>query len=167
MAIIYACEFPDDLWYHVERDVWLRQFPSGMARLGLTDPAQTRAGRILHCQVRPHREVAAGRVIATIESGKWLGPLPAPAPGVVGSINPLLVDSPDWINRDPYGKGWVVEFAPAVPEGRLGDYGLLRGEPAQRAYAAKLEALHLNCIRCAEEPPQEGDGADGDREAAR
>ncbi len=132
MAIIYACEFPDDLCYHVERAVWLRQFPNGMARLGLTDPAQTRAGRILHCQVRPHREVAAGRVIATIESGKWLEPLPAPVAGVVGSITPLLVDSPDWINRDPCGEGWFVEFASAVPQGGFGDCGLLRGELTRR-----------------------------------
>ena len=43
-----GCEIPADLWYDVPRDVWLRPEDDGSVVLGLTDPAQTRSGKVLH-----------------------------------------------------------------------------------------------------------------------
>lgn len=154
MAFVFACEFPDDLWFHVEQDVWLDLLPDGTARVGMTDPAVTRAGKILHVRIRAGREVEAGRSVASVESGKWVGPVPSPLPGHVLEANPAVLDDPSLINRDPYGAGWLATMRPAVGPEEFGRLGLLRGADALAPYTEKLRTEGLHCIRCADLPSQ-------------
>ena len=64
-----GCELPESLWYDVERDVWLRREADGSLTLGMTDPAQTRSGKLLHIQFkRVGRHVEAGQSLATVET---------------------------------------------------------------------------------------------------
>ncbi len=157
MAFVLACELPDDLWYDVERDVWVRDLGDGTVRMGMTDPAQTRAGRILYLRIRPGKTVAVGKSLATVESAKWVGPVPSPLEGTVIGANAEVMKDPNIINRDPYEMGWLVEFRPAAASWQ--GAGLLTGEDAVRAYRAKLRAEGLTCMRCAD--PDGADSAPG------
>ncbi len=149
MAYVFACELPDHLWFDVDRDVWVEERSDGTVRMGMTDPAQTRAGRILFVRARAGKRVPQGKSVATVESAKWVGPVPSPLTGTVTQANPEVLADPNIINRDPYVSGWLVEFRPEIP---LSESGLLRGEPAQAAYRQKLKAEGLTCMRCADLP---------------
>ncbi|MDP1779659.1 MAG: hypothetical protein Q8K73_05250, partial [Anaerolineales bacterium] len=76
--IFYACDIPENLYYDIERDVWIR-FDGDVAVLGMTDVAQTRCGKFAAISFRDvGKMVAQGKTLATIESAKWVGPFPAP-----------------------------------------------------------------------------------------
>ena len=51
MSVYRGCDLPEDLWYDVERDVWARFEAGGAVRLGMTDPAQTRCGRVVSIRI--------------------------------------------------------------------------------------------------------------------
>lgn len=157
MAFVYACELPDDLWFDVERDVWVGEMGDGTVRMGMTDPAQTRAGRILYLRIRAGKSVAIGKSLATVESAKWVGPVPSPLEGTVLEANADVIKDPNLVNRDPYHCGWLLQFRPARPMAEQSH--LLHGEAAVSAYRAKLKAEGLTCMRCAD--PLDGDGSDG------
>lgn len=153
MAFVFTCEFPDHLWFHVEMDVWLEMRPDGTARIGMTDPAVTRAGRILFIRTRAGRSLEAGQRVASVESSKWIGPIPAPLPGKVLKANGALSSDPGLLNRDPYGEGFVAAFRPAVPQEVFREHGLAYGPEALGPYEAKLQREKIHCVRCAEGPP--------------
>ncbi|HUJ03945.1 MAG TPA: hypothetical protein VLW75_09930 [Rhizomicrobium sp.] len=114
MAIIRGCSFPDDLLYDVGRHVWYREEADGRVVIGITSVAVALAGEILaFTPKRSGREVEAGRSCATIESGKWVGPVRVICDGIVTAINESLMERPRLINLDPYGEGWMLAIAPS------------------------------------------------------
>jgi glycine cleavage system H protein len=148
VAFVNACELPEELYYDVERDVWARPDPDGCLTLGMTDPAQTRAGRIVHVRVRAvGKHLPRGRSAATVESSKWVGPFPMPVSGEIVAANPLLEKDPGLINRDTYGSGWIVRVRPSDPA-ELAD--LLTGQAAVQRYGAKIREANVLCVRCAD-----------------
>lgn len=147
MGEVNACQIPEELFYDVERDVWLRFEPDGSVVAGMTDPAQTRAGRILHVQPRPAGKlVQRGRSAATIESAKWVGPFPMPLTGIIAEVNAAVVADPNLINRDTYGGGWIVRLRPTNLDAERGE--LSTGADALARYQARIEQLGITCIRC-------------------
>tara|TARA_B100001029_G_scaffold78684_1_gene64464 strand:- start:1140 stop:1463 length:324 start_codon:yes stop_codon:yes gene_type:complete len=79
MAEVNNCLLPDDLQYHVEFNVWLRDNGDGTFDMGMTDIAQTMAGSVIHCRAKAvGKTVKKGKSIATVESGKWVGPVKTP-----------------------------------------------------------------------------------------
>ncbi|MCP4428708.1 MAG: glycine cleavage system protein H, partial [Chloroflexi bacterium] len=77
--LYYGCDLPEDLYYHPEHDCWVRFDGDDTATMGMTDIAQTLAGRLLFVRFkRAGRKIKAGRIAATIESGKWIGPFKLP-----------------------------------------------------------------------------------------
>ena len=148
MAFVRACEIPDHLWFHVEQDVWLKPEPDGTVLVGMTDPAQTLAGRILFVRPKkPGTRVAKGRSLASLESGKWAGPLASPLAGTIVAINPRLGDEPFLLNIDPYGEAWVVEMQPDPAQSWE---HLVTGERAVQAYQEKIRSEKIQCMRCSE-----------------
>ena len=148
MARVFGCEFPEDLWYELDMDVWLRELGDGSVQLGMTDPAATRAGRIVHVGAREGRTLVRGGRLATIESSKWVGAVPAPLAGTVIEVNREVLRDPQEINRDPYGAGWIVRLRrdPGQAPQLL---GLLPGSEVVAPYAEKLRLAGIQCIRCA------------------
>jgi glycine cleavage system H protein len=118
--------------------------------MGMTDPAQTRSGKVLHVLFKkPGRHLEAGQSAATIETAKWAGPFPTPVAGTIAETNEATFRADILIaNRDPYGAGWMVRLAPDEwsPEAA----GLLTGEVAVSRYEARVDELDLNCFRCAD-----------------
>ncbi|ACU53912.1 glycine cleavage H-protein [Acidimicrobium ferrooxidans DSM 10331] len=143
MAEVRSCNLPEDLYYLVDRHVWVR--PEGdVLVVGLTDVAQNLAKTIISVSLKPAgKPVKAGRSLATVESGKWVGPVPAPVDGEVVEVNGALATHPGLLNDDPYGEGWVAKlradaFDPAAA-------GLVTGDEGIARYSAFLEEQGISC----------------------
>jgi glycine cleavage system H protein len=96
--------------YYSSEGVWA--MPQGSrVRIGLSDFLQQRSGDVAFAEVKPARTaVGFGEEVAVIETIKVNVSLGAPVGGVVIETNPSLVASPEIINQDPYGAGWLVEL---------------------------------------------------------
>jgi glycine cleavage system H protein len=145
--IYYACHIPEDLYYDLQRDVWIR-FEGDMATLGMTDVAQTRCGKIAAISFRDvGKKVLQGKTLATIESAKWVGPFPAPfsceivATNQEGFAKNILV-----ANKEPYTDGWLVKVRPTNFENECGH--LVTGDEAVEKYKVRIQELKVNCLRC-------------------
>jgi glycine cleavage system H protein len=123
----FTFRFPKDLSYS-EAGLWMRR-EGNLFRLGLSDFGQQRNGDIAFANLTPAGTVLeVDDEIATIETVKVNISLPSPVKGKILEINSELQDSPEWINQDPYGRGWmaVVETEDAN--------GLLRGVLDAQSY---------------------------------
>jgi glycine cleavage system H protein len=147
MTVLNGCEFPEDRAYFIERTqmTWVQR-AGGVVTVGLTDPAQTRAGRILYVRVKPAGTARErGKAIATVESGKWAGAVLAPVSGTVLEANPELEVDPGLLNTDPYGRGWLVRMTMSAP---AEFERLLSGEAALARFKEILERDNIHCMRC-------------------
>jgi glycine cleavage system H protein len=147
MVILNGCEFPDDRSYFIERTqmTWVK-VEGDRLTVGLTDPAQTRAGKILHVRVKaPGTVRERGKPIATVESGKWAGPVMAPVSGTVVEANSEVEKEPALLNTDPYGRGWIVRMTASTPSEVA---ALLSGGAALARFKEILEKDNIRCVRC-------------------
>jgi glycine cleavage system H protein len=105
---------PENLRYTAEHE-WVAP-GDGPVRVGITDFAQDALGDIVYVQLpEPGTDVAAGDAFGEVESTKSVSEIYAPLSGRVTARNEALADSPDLINTDPYGEGWLVELEPGDP----------------------------------------------------
>jgi glycine cleavage system H protein len=87
------------------------------ARVGITDYAQDALGDIVFIQLPDvGSEVALHQGIGEIESTKSVNDIYAPVSGTVSGVNAALGDTPELLNSDPYGAGWICDIDPAVIE---------------------------------------------------
>jgi glycine cleavage system H protein len=105
---------PDDIKYHREH-AWVR-VEGKNATIGITDMAQQQLGDIVYVDL-PERdtETDADSELCEIESTKATSPVISPVSGKVLEVNEDLGDSPEIINEDPYGNGWIVVIAMSDP----------------------------------------------------
>lgn len=144
MPTLFHCNLPEDLYYLVERHVWLRASADGPVTVGISDVAQNLAGPIVSCTPKKAgRSVPKGQSVATIESSKWVGPVPAPVTGEIVEVNEAVRKDPALLNRDPYGHGWLVKLKPASWESDRA--GLVTGSEGLEAHRAFLEAQGIQC----------------------
>lgn len=98
---------PDDIKYHREHS-WVR-VEGNRATVGITDFAQHELGDIVYVDLPEiDTEVDADTELLEIESTKATSPVISPVSGTVVEVNEELADSPEIINTDPYGNGWLV-----------------------------------------------------------
>ncbi len=129
-------EFPDDLYYN-EDLIWLKK-EGEQVRIGMASFGVDLAGKIKFVRLRPPgKEIAAGRSIGTMESGKWTGPVKAPVGGTITEINEGLKDNPGLLNDDPYGAGWIAVIK---PDNLDADLGALQGPNGLADWVAKQYA---------------------------
>jgi glycine cleavage system H protein len=117
-------EFPSDLRYTAEH-AWVRVDGPGV-RVGITAYAQDALGDIVFVQLpEPGTPVEAGQPCGEIESTKSVSDVYAPVSGTVTARNDTLEGSPELVNSDPYGEGWMLEIEPSDPAAveRLMDAG--------------------------------------------
>jgi len=145
--IYYACEIPEDLYYDIERDVWIR-FDGQVATLGMTDVAQTRCGKIAAISFKDvGKRVAQGKTLATVESAKWVGPFPAPFSSEILEVNQAGFAKDILLaNKEPYTTGWLVKVHPTNLKAEREH--LLTGDAATEKYKARIQDLKINCLRC-------------------
>jgi glycine cleavage system H protein len=100
---------PDGLHYTREHQ-WLR-VDGDTAKVGITGYAQHELGEIIDVALpAPGTQLSAGQKFGEVESMKVASEVFAPAVGEVTQANPALRDSPELINKDPYGEGWLIEL---------------------------------------------------------
>jgi glycine cleavage system H protein len=102
--------FPDDLRYTSKHE-WVRQGAGNIVRVGITDYAAEALGDVVYVSLpQVGEEVAADDACAEVESTKSVSDVYSPASGVVTAVNELLNATPETINSDPYGDGWIFEL---------------------------------------------------------
>ncbi|CEP67463.1 Glycine cleavage H-protein, subgroup [Moorella glycerini] len=102
-------EFPANLYYSKDHE-WV-EVEGNRARIGITDYAQESLGDIVFVELpQVGDELAAGDSFGVVESVKSASDVYAPVGGKVVAVNEALLDSPQDINADPYGKGWMIEL---------------------------------------------------------
>jgi glycine cleavage system H protein len=104
-------EYPDDLRYTKEHE-WAR-LSDGRVTIGITDYAQEALGEVVYLELpEVDSEISKEDTFGVIESVKAVSDLFAPMSGRVVEINTPLVESPELINSDPYGDGWLIVVEP-------------------------------------------------------
>jgi len=109
--------YPDDLSYTTEHE-WLRQpgEHDGSVRVGITHYAQDQLGDIVYVSLPElGATVEAGSTCGELESTKSVSDIYAPVSGEVVARNEALDATPELVNNDPYGGGWLFEVAPSDP----------------------------------------------------
>ena len=114
-------ELPGDLLYTKEHE-WIRREDDGTVSVGVTDHAQSALGDLVYVELpEVGQEVEEGGDMAVVESVKAASDVYAPIAGTVAAVNEELADTPETINADPYGEGWIVKLQPSgdIDEGEL------------------------------------------------
>ncbi len=147
MANVRGCNLPDDLYYLIEKHVWAKPMGGGVIRVGITAvAAKLSGGKLAALTVKGkaiNHEVKQGKSVATVESSKFVGPVPAPVTGILLRANDKLTNDPNLAVSDPYGEGWVAEMQASNWEGEKGS--LATGAAGVAAYQAKMEADNISC----------------------
>jgi glycine cleavage system H protein len=102
--------FPENLRYTKDHE-WIRIENGDTAVIGITDHAQKELGDIVYVEIETAgKTLAAEDVFGTVEAVKTVSDLFLPVGGAILEVNPALAASPDLVNSDPYGKGWMVKM---------------------------------------------------------
>ncbi|MCU0852092.1 MAG: glycine cleavage system protein GcvH [Thermoplasmata archaeon] len=121
-----------DLKYTKDHE-WVK-VEGSLARIGITDHAQTELTEIVFVELpAADKEVKVGEVLGNVESVKTVSEVFSPVSGTVKETNGKLVDSPELLNKDPYGQGWIAAVEMSNPDelsGLMGaqEYKRLLGE---------------------------------------
>jgi glycine cleavage system H protein len=125
-------EFPDDLRYSKEHE-WVR-VAGERATIGITDYAQDALGDVVYVQLPDvGLDVMAGGSVAEIESTKSVSEVYSPVTGKIDEVNPALETTPELVNTQPYGDGWLFAV-------ELGDAAQVDALMDASAYQAFLES---------------------------
>ena len=125
-------EIPSDLLYR-ESHEWVRYDDDGTATIGISDHAQAQLGDMVFVELpEPGMSYEQGDACAVVESVKAASDVYAPVTGEVIENNSALEDSPELVNSDPYGDGWLFRM-------QLSDPSELDGLLDPEAYAEQAE----------------------------
>jgi glycine cleavage system H protein len=130
---ISELQFPGDFLYTKDHE-WAK--PEGdKLRAGISDYAQDQLGDIVFVELpQVGSRHAKGEQFGTVESVKAVSELYMPVGGEVLSVNKALEDSPELVNKQPYGSGWMIEIKPSDP-------AELKGLMARDAYLSLLKGM--------------------------
>ena len=134
---LHGLEFPDDLLYAPDYNLWLREEQGGVVTLGLTAYGCAVYGQIF--AFTPKRDgwhIDCDRSFGVVEFAKAASSARSPLDGTVLASNEAVVRRPGLINQDCYGEGWMVRLKPddwAAVRGRF-----LQGEAALEAFAQRM-----------------------------
>lgn len=105
---------PEDLRYHKEHE-WVR-VDGHRVTLGISDFAQDALGDVVFVDLpKVNAELTANQEIGEVESTKATSSLYSPVSGTIAEVNADLQDHPEYLNEDPYGKGWIAVIELANP----------------------------------------------------
>ena len=143
MADVNGCNLPDDLWYFPDKHVWLRPEPDGTITIGIDAVAMKLAGNVI--VVTPKkvgRALSKGQSVATMESSKWVGPVPTPVSGELVAANDSVMADPKLLNEDPYAN-WIGRLRPTNWDSDKAD--LVSGPEGIERYRSLLVAEGITC----------------------
>ncbi len=107
--------FPENVKYSQDHE-WIR-VEGQEAYIGITDFAQNELGEIVYVDIPTVGEtLESGEIFGSIEAVKTVSDLLMPVSGKVQEMNAELDDAPELVNKDPYGKGWIIKISIQKPE---------------------------------------------------
>lgn len=122
-----ATDIPADLRYTAEHE-WIRRTGTDTVRVGITDFAQSSLGDVVYVQLPDvGSDIKSGEAFGEVESTKSVSDLFAPVSARVIAVNEDLVGSPQLVNSDPYGAGWLLDLQ-------------VDGDALEESWAALLDA---------------------------
>ncbi len=102
--------FPENLMYTKDHE-WVRT-EGNDAYIGITDFAQSELGDIVYVEIETLGEsISHEEIFGTVEAVKTVSDLFMPVSGKILEVNPELLANPEAVNKDPYGKGWMIKVA--------------------------------------------------------
>ncbi len=111
---ISGFEFPDELYYDRQHN-WARVEGNTVVQ-GMTEFGQKLAREIVYVEIPPvGKTVAQGQTFMSMESGKWVGRIPALVSGKIVAVNEELEFEPTLVNQSPYDQGWLVKIEMSNP----------------------------------------------------
>ena len=111
---------PNELKYTKEHE-WVRQESDGSITFGITDFAQSALGDVVFASLpKVGAKLTAGQTCGEVESTKSVSDIYSPVTGTVSEVNSVLTNSPETINSDPYGTGWMVKVSAVDPNSLTG-----------------------------------------------
>ncbi|HKI76766.1 MAG TPA: hypothetical protein VKA28_06175 [Candidatus Bathyarchaeia archaeon] len=140
------CVFPDDLLYDLENNTWLRIEDNGEVTVGVTSVLPAIAGKLTLARLKS-AEVAIqrGQSLGTLESLKFVGPIPSPVSGILLKTNGLIVDRPRIINDSPYQEGWIASLKPSHLA--LERILLSKSTESKTLLVKKIAEFHVRCFK--------------------
>lgn len=106
--------FPENLKYSDDHE-WVR-VEGNIAIIGITDHAQSELGDVVYIDIPDDIDsISAGSTVGTIEAVKTVADILSPVSGKVIDVNRSLNDTPDTVNKDPYGAGWILKVEMSDP----------------------------------------------------
>lgn len=139
MPVVRGCNLPDDLFYDVPNNLWYRPNGDGTFTVGMTMIATGMAGALVAFTAKkPGKSIAGGKSVATVESGKWVGPAKIGFDVEIVAVNDNLTENPKLANSDTYGEGWMVKVKPA--DLAAAEAMLTPGSSVAAPYEAKMAA---------------------------
>jgi glycine cleavage system H protein len=105
--------FPEDLKYTKDHE-WIR-VEGATGTVGITDYAQGELGDVVYVDITASGAVGAHQSFGSIEAVKTVADLNAPVSGTIASVNQIIKDTPETLNKDPYGDGWIVQITLSNP----------------------------------------------------
>jgi len=107
------CVFPDELLYDVGNNTWLRIDSDREVTVGVTSLLSAVAGKLIRVKLKPSGvTIKRGQSLGTLESERFVGPVPSPVSGELVQTNQRSVDLPRTINDSPYEQGWIARIKP-------------------------------------------------------
>ena len=128
-ANICKMQFPENLKYTKDHE-WV-MVDGNNATIGITEFAQRELGDIVYVEIATGKSLAAHEVFGTVEAVKTVSDLYLPVAGTITEINPELESNPEYVNQDPYGKGWMAKMT-------INDAAELEGLMDAAAYQAMV-----------------------------
>ena len=122
--------------YYTKEHEWAKKLDDGKVAVGIDDYAQGQLHEIVYVELpEVGAEVSQGGALGAVESVKAVSDMYAPVGGKVVEVNEELLDSPEKINDDPYGEGWIAKMEPS---GLEADLGKLMDAEKYKAFLASL-----------------------------
>jgi glycine cleavage system H protein len=140
------CVFPDDLLYDLDNNTWLRIEENGEATIGVTSLLPGIAGKLTSARLKTvGTAVQRGQSLGTLESQKFVGPIPSPVSGVLVRTNGLVLDQPRIINDAPYEDGWIARLKPS--QLTLERILLSKSGESKIPLRQKIAEFHVRCFK--------------------
>ena len=110
-----------DGFYYTKEHEWAKKLDDGLVAVGVDDYAQAQLHEIVYVELpEMDAEVGQGEALGAVESVKAVSDMYSPVSGKVVEVNESLLDSPEKINDDPYGEGWIAKIMPSNLDEDLG-----------------------------------------------
>jgi len=142
---IEHCEFPDDVLYDLENNVWVKVEANRTVRLGITSIHAALAGPLSKVNFKAMKtKLKKAQSIATIESIRYFGVVRTPLAGALVAVNSRLLTEPKLANDSPYALGWFAELSFEPDDGDL--RSLVEAKKAEERIREQIRTLRVRCF---------------------